>query len=75
MTMYVYRDFGPPLRKVDQCIAHRLPRPQRDSPRLVSSYLSVGHRWLAFGGAMISNVAAASRGVLAKVSDTVNGYI
>ena len=24
-------------------------------------------RWLAFGGAMTSNVAAASRGVLAKV--------
>ncbi|CAN0441775.1 unnamed protein product, partial [Hapterophycus canaliculatus] len=26
------------------------------------------YRWLAFGGAMTSNVAAASRGVLAKAS-------
>lgn len=30
-------------------------------------------RWLAFGGAMTSNVAAASRGVLAKVSKYARG--
>ena len=42
--------------------------PHNSTPLFVMRGLSPCRRWLAFGGAMTSNVAAASRGVLAKVS-------
>lgn len=32
-------------------------------------------RWLSFGGAMTSNMAAASRGVLAKVRSGLSGSV